>query len=60
MIDLAVNISGDVQGHNAEMTLKLIDDDHNHGTYNVEAEWTLDTNNPGFTRRGIFQLLYPI
>ena len=49
-----LHMTGDVNGNNAVMTLKLIGEDVNY--YNVDAEWTLDSNHPGYTRRAIFRL----
>ena len=49
-----LHMSGDVNGNNSVMTLKLIGQDANY--YNVDAEWTLDSSNPGYTRRAIFRL----
>ena len=47
-------MSGDVNGNNSVMSLKLIGQDTTH--YNVEAEWTLNSATPGYTRRAIVRL----
>ncbi len=49
-----LHMSGDVNGNNSVMTLKLIGQDADF--YNVDAEWTLNSSNPGYTRRAIFRL----
>jgi pathogenesis-related protein 1 len=49
-----IKMSGDVKGNPAIMNLKLVGQNTNY--YYVEAEWSLNKDNLGYYRKGIFKL----
>lgn len=55
--DGVLMMTGDVNGHNAIMSLNLIGQDDTY--YYAEAVWSLDSEVSGYTRSGIFKLLKP-